>query len=200
MTTTYDEGSLRFTFDDNCVVLKFDEWGFYRNRFSQLASAQIQCSKCDADLKCAACQSSRAAGTKGVDFVCRHESVVWFVEVKDYRQTRTHNLEFLADEVALKVRDSLAALAAAQWNAANNEDREVARQLVDAKAIRVVLHLEQPQPKSSLAPSAITRRVNVSDRLKRLVRNWADPRVKVVTRDQLGGLPWKVNNLPRKKS
>jgi hypothetical protein len=200
MTSTYDEGRLRFTFDGDCVVLKYDEWLFYRTQFGPLADAHMSCSHCEAHLQCAACQAARVAGTKGVDFVCLHQKVVWFVEVKDYRQTRTHNLEFLADEVALKVRDSLAALTAARWQANDEGDRQLARQLLGAKTLRVVLHLEQPLLRSTLAPSANTRRAHVLDRLKRLVKKWADPQPRVIHLELSSGLPWKVANLPRTKS
>lgn len=200
MTTTYTEGGLRFTFDDACVVLKYDEWEFYRRRFVRLADAHMSCSHCETELRCAACQAARVAGTKGVDFVCLHQNVAWFVEVKDYRQTRTHNLEFLADEVALKVRDSLAALAAARWQAREEGDRQLARQLLAADTLRVVLHLEQPNLRRALAPSINTRRAHVLDRLKRLVKNWADTHPRVIHLELLGGLPWKVANLPRTKS
>ena len=74
------------------------------------------------------------------------------MEVKDYRSTRRTKLVDLADEIALKVRDSLAILATASRNASDAEERDLARRALEMPHIRIVLHLEQPSNASKLFP------------------------------------------------
>ena len=131
--TTLTEGNLTFTFDDDCDVGKYDDWSFYRRSFQ-----------------------NAAGGSKGVDFVCASESVAWLIEVKDYRRhPRTNPLD-LSDEIAAKVRDTLAGLATAATNADDVTEKEIAqRALSSERRWKVALHLEQPDEHSRLRPTAI---------------------------------------------
>ena len=99
---TLTEGALRFSFGVSCTVVQYESWAFYQNQFQ------------------------RISGTKAVDFLCINGGQTCLIEVKDYRfHPRTKPIS-LCDEVALKVRDTLAGLAAARVNASiwNNDSQE----------------------------------------------------------------------------
>lgn len=126
--TTLTEGRLTFTFDTGCDVGKYDDWSFYRQNFQ-----------------------SAAGGSKAVDFVCVSKSVAWLIEVKDYRFHPRAKLIDLSDEIAAKVRDTLAGLATAATNADDPNEKEIAQlALSSRRRWRVALHLEQPAQNSRL--------------------------------------------------
>lgn len=131
---------------------------------------------------------------------CRNEVLAiqvgvacWQIEIKDYRATRVGNFRFLADEVALKARDTLAALVAAKLNANNAAERNAAAQALACPRIRIVLHLEQPVPHSILK-SKNTHRTEVLQRLKQLVKS-IDARPQVVDLDSAGDVGWTVTQV-----
>lgn len=125
--TRLQEGKLTFSFEVGDAV-QYDSWAFYRRQFNN------------------AC-----GGTKAVDFICQDKGTTWLIEVKDYREDRRTKLIDLAEEVSLKVRDTLAGLVAAQSNANIDQEKAFAQQAVQ-KRLRVVLHLEQPRTGSKLFP------------------------------------------------
>lgn len=163
------EGRLRFFFPDTSEVTRYDTWTFYRRQF------QNRCGK----------------GNKAVDFICLHENDVWFIEVKDYRVFSRRREEHLVDDVAQKVRDTLAGVAAAVWNANNDGEKHFAQRLFHQKRdARVVLHLEQPGRPSRLRPRPIDK-ANVLDQLRRLLK--AVGRVYVVDQQNIPRkIPWVV--------
>ncbi len=188
------EGRLQFSFPEGWKTSKFDQWSFYRNQFIKLGNAEVNCSSCESVLECASCGAKRLAGTKGVDILAIEvDAACWLIEIKDYRLTRIANLEFLADVVALKARDTLAALAAAKWNANDAEEKTLAGQVLACPKIRIVLHLEQPAPRSSVQ-LVKTRKVNLLQRLKQLVKA-IDPHPKIVDRNHAGTVPWTVTEV-----
>ncbi len=128
--TTITEGLLAFDFPNQWVASKYDDWAFFVNHFQKLQ------------------------GTKAVDIVAIHaDQRLWLIEVKDYRaEPRQKSLE-LAEEVALKARDTLAGLMAAQLRANNAAEADIARRAVRCVDLRVVLHLEQPSKPSRLHPA-----------------------------------------------
>lgn len=130
--TVITEGGLSFHFPVDAIASKYDEWSFYRNQFNQICN-----------------------GSKAVDILYLHNRTLWLIEVKDYRINRRTKPTDLADEIALKVRDTLAGLTAAQVNANDATERQLARQALETTCIRVVLHLEQPQKPSKLFPRFI---------------------------------------------
>ena len=139
--TEIEEGALKFSFPDHCKASKYDDWSFYRNQFQFVAG-----------------------GSKAVDILCLANDTVWLIEVKDYRQHRRSKLIDLDDEVASKVRDTLAGLAAATANANSDDERALARQALAIRRWRVALHLEQPNVKSRLRPQPF----NVADIVSKL--------------------------------
>lgn len=126
------EGALTFTFPADSMASKYDDWSHYRNQFQSV------------------CGSSKA-----VDIVLAEDGVAWLIEVKDFRQhARTKAIE-LPEEIAIKVRDTVAGLVSAKCAANDADEKRCARALVHADTIRVVCHLEQPAKHSKLRPRAI---------------------------------------------
>ena len=117
--THITEGLLRFEFPNDWTASKFDEWRFYRKQFIRIGNAVSTCG---------ACSNQRDAGVKAIDILAIGPgSVCWQIEIKDYRRTKTSNFLFLADEVAIKVRDTLACLAAARLNATESDEKRTAQ-------------------------------------------------------------------------
>jgi hypothetical protein len=165
------DGKLEHRFDDTWVVSKFDEWPFYLTHF------QSQC-----------------AVNKAVDVTARDpRGWLWLVELKDYRvYPRTKSID-LVDEVAIKVRDSLACiLAAAKWHSQHAHLQE-ARDHLTATKLRVVLHVEQPAQHSKLFPR-IYDLANLQQKLKQLLKA-VDPHP-VVMELATGRVPWNVVSVP----
>ena len=158
--TTITEGRLTFTFPDQSTVDKYDDWSFYRNQFN-----------------------SAFGGTKAVDLIYIAGSTTWLIEVKDYRVDRRTKAIDLCEEVAIKVRDTLAGLVAAQSNASQATEKDFAKKAIRARSIRVVLHLEQPRNPSKLFPSVIAP-ANAMLKLKQQLRG-VDAHPKVVSQHSL---------------
>lgn len=160
------------TFNFPADASKYDDWSHYRNQFSRTGQ-----------------------GTKAVDFVFLEAGVVssccWLIEVKDYRlHARTKPID-LADEIAIKVRDTLAGLLSAKWNANDEDERHYAAQLAAASRVRVVCHLEQPVKTSRLRPRAIEPD-KVKQKLKSLIKA-IDPHPLVIDhRETTGRVCWTV--------
>ncbi len=169
--TILPEGKLEHRFPLDWVASQYDRWPFYRDHFK------------------GAC-----GGNKAVDFLAQDpESTLWLIELKDYRvHPRKKQIE-VADEVALKVRDTLAGLvAAAKWPS-HHAHAEQAQRHLDAKRLRVVLHLEQPRSSSKMFPREhdLSR---LQQKLKQLVKV-VDAHPLVVELASAGVLPWAVSSL-----
>lgn len=162
------EGNLTFIFPPRAQASKYDDWSFYRNQFN-----------------------AAFRGSKAVDIVFADSDAAWLIEVKDYRQhTRTKTQE-LGEEVAHKVRDSLAGLAAAAANANDQDEKRLAHKLLQKRRWRVVLHLEQPQQRSALWVNAISP-ANVLMSMKKLLKP-IDAHPHVVDRNNLHrDMSWTV--------
>ena len=102
--TNIMEGDLTFSFSAGCQTSKYDDWSFYRKQFQAVAG------------------QSRA-----VDILCVEGDASWLIEIKDYRQHNRTKPSDIADELAIKVRDTLAGLAAAAKVANEADQRELAR-------------------------------------------------------------------------
>lgn len=173
---TITEGRLTFDFDDTWTVLKYDDTSYHRNQFQ-----------------------SACGGTKAVDIVAfRPKSCAFLVEAKDYCRPasdyRDHPRTKIADlpqEVAEKVRDSLAGLAAARLRANDGVERQVAADFFRCGDMRVVLHLEQPSKHAKLYPRGAVDLADVEQKLKQLLHA-VDPHPRVVDRTSTGNLPWTV--------
>ena len=155
---TISEGQLKFEFPDDWQSSKFDEWRFYLRHFQKVCG-----------------------GTKAIDIVAVEPGVCfWSIEVKDYRQHRRTKTIDIADEIALKVRDSLSGIVAASVNANDADERQIAGEALRCQRLRIVLHLEQPTKHSKLFPRAIDP-AKVQQKLKQLVKA-IDPHPSVLER------------------
>lgn len=164
-----EEGRLTFDFpNDGSDTARYDAWSFYRNQFQRVCG-----------------------GAKAVDFVFVEAARTWLIEVKDYRQgTRTKAAD-LADEVAAKVRDTLAGLAACRCNANDADERGISDRALGRAYLAVVLHLEQPAVPSKLFPR-VADPANLAQKLKQLLKP-VDPRPRVVDRHSLhASMRWTV--------
>ena len=130
--TNITEGDLIFSFPDCCQASKYDDWSFYRKQFQAVAG-----------------------GSKAVDILCVEGDASWLIEIKDYRQHNRTKPSSIADELAIKVRDTLAGLAAAAKVANEADQRKLAGKALATGKWRVVLHLEQPATPSRLRPRPI---------------------------------------------
>lgn len=191
---TITEDNLTFVFPIGWEASKLDRWSFYRNQFQRLSGVLMVCGKegCGNDLRCVACGRAGYIGIKAIDILAIEvASCCWYVEVKDYRQHRRTKTIDLADEIAVKVRDSLAALVAARANANDADERTTAAAALRCPRLRVVLHLEQPAQHSKLFPRAIDP-AKVQQRLKQLVKA-IDPHPLVLEMTRMQGVAWSVN-------
>ena len=173
---TLEVGKLRFTFPDGWTVSQYDDWAFYRRQFQSVCG-----------------------GTKAIDILAvENTTCCWVLEVKDYRENPRTKAIDIADEVAEKVRDTLAGLFAAQLNANDDNEKNLARSAIRAKRLRVVFHLEQPYQHSKLFPRVI-RLADVMQKLKRLIKA-IDPHPQLVQIDSSKHLPWFVTSIGGSKS
>lgn len=164
------EGQLAFHFPEDWQASKLDQWSFYRNQFANVCG-----------------------GAKAIDIlaIAPGRASIWQIEVKDYRQHPRTKVINLADEVAQKVRDSLAALVAAKANANTDHEKELAALALQCSKVRVVLHLEQPAKPSKLFPKSIDS-AKVEQELKRLIKA-IDPHPLVVETGRMRSCQWSVD-------
>lgn len=143
---TIAEQTLKFVFPDGWQAVKWDDTSFYRNHFQGFADS------------------------KSVDIVAfsPSSSELWLIEVKDYRNHRRSKREDIFDEIAKKVRDTLACLCLAK-SKPEIEVHEFAQQAVTKPNIRVVLHMEQIKlPFRQHSP--VVKRDNARLKLKQAVK------------------------------
>ncbi len=171
MPQVITEGQLQFTFPDDTVATQYDEWEFYRKRFN-----------------------SAFGGTKAVDILhVDADKTAWLIEVKDYRVNRRTKPSDLGDEIAIKVRDTLAGMVAARFQANNSAEQQAAKRVLQAQRLKIVLHLEQPQKPSKLFPQVV-KPADIKQRLKTLLKS-VDSHPIVVNQHTLKTtMNWTVGN------
>ena len=163
------EGRLTFDFPDGGPdVAKYDEWSFFRNQFQTVCG-----------------------GVTAVDFIFVETARTWLIEVKDYRHHRRTKVADLAGEVAAKVRDTLAGLAACRCNANDAMEQRIAARALSTRRLGIVLHLEQPVTSSRLLPR-VADPTDLTQKLKQLLKP-IDPHPRVVDRHSLHpSMRWTV--------
>jgi hypothetical protein len=130
-------------------------------------------------------------GIRAVDVLAIDpERTAWFIEIKDYRVHKRTKPTDLAEEVAGKVFDTLAAMLPAKVNGNDADEASAASAVLGAKKLRVVLHLEQPKKHSTLRPRAIDP-ATLMQKLRLLVRP-VDAHAFVSETGRMGSLAWKV--------
>jgi len=167
---TIEEGSLAFDFPDTWHATKYDDWVYYRTHFQ-----------------------SSFGGTKAVDILAlRANHHFYLIEIKDYRiEPRQKDME-LAQEVAEKVRDTLAALFAARIVANKDSEKSFAERSVKATKIVVILHLEQPTKPTRLHPIEDTTKLE--QKLRQLLRA-IDPHPRVTKLTDGNKFGWEVREI-----
>lgn len=168
---TLPVGSLTFGFPDSWEAQQYDAWTFYLRHFQ-------------------GCRPSM----KAVDLLAWDPAAraTWLVEVKDYRRHPRTKAVDLHREVADKVLDTLSALLPAAVQANVPEERDLARKVLGAREVRVLLHLEQPATHSALFPRALDP-ADVQQKLRQVLRP-VDPHCRVAETGRLmGGLAWTVS-------
>jgi hypothetical protein len=164
------EGKLEFTFPDEWEVTKYDAWSYYQNQFKGCC-----------------------CGNKAVDFLAiDRERNLWLIEVKDYREHVRTKTEELWNQVAIKVRDTLAGLYAAKIDKAHVNNPYAGIALTTSK-FKVVLHLEQPVQHSKIFPRKFIS-ANVQNKIKQLIKP-IDAHPKVIESSQMRGVAWSVRSL-----
>lgn len=162
---TIDVDGIAFTFPNDWLLSKYDDWLYYRS------------------------YAGARSGTKAVDLLAIDpDRTAWFIEVKDYRAHRRTKPTELSHEVAQKVHDTLAVVLAARTKASEDDELQMARKVSRAKRLRVVLHLEQPAKHSKLFPRAIDP-ADVKLKLRTLLKP-VDAHPSVVEINDLRGLGW----------
>lgn len=152
---TLDVDGRLFTFVNSIEVTKYDGWDFYLRRFQDL-------------------------GVKAVDVVALSENgVLYLIEVKDYTHPQAEKVPHdLVERVVGKCRDTLAGLAAAQFNA-DGDERRMVRAALRSDRLRVVLHVELPQRVNRLFPGKDKQRADLQDQLRIKTKKMLDPRATV---------------------
>ena len=158
---TLTEGKLSFGFSGVQYAEKYDDWAHYRNQFQS------------------ACGSAKA-----MDFAVIIRSILWLIEAKDYRQYRRTKPVDLPDEIAEKVRDTMAGLFSAKVHAVNPDEKNAAAAALKCNRIRIGVHLEQPKKSSKIFPKAVDP-AKLLQKLKSRV-GFADPHPKVF---DMGSIP-----------
>jgi len=102
------------------------------------------------------------------------------IEVKDYRKNPRTKKNELSLEIADKLRDTIAGVFVASYNANDNDEKEFAKKCLQRDTIKVFLYLLQPEVKSKLFPSKIDV-ANLTKDLKRKIKA-IDPHPKVIGR------------------
>lgn len=154
---TLVEGRLSFVFNDVDFAEKYDDWSHYRNQYNR------------------ACSSSKA-----VDFLVSKNGEIWLIEVKDYRQHQRSKAIDLADEIALKVRDTMAGIVSAKFLATDAGEANASRAALTCARLRVAFHLEQPKQPSRLFPRSVDP-AHIKMKLRQILR-FADPHPEVCDR------------------
>lgn len=163
------EGNLNFQFPTDALVSKYDDWTFYRNQFQKVTGS-----------------------TKAVDIICidKQADATWLIEIKDYRHPDSEKITVskLANAVAIKVRDTLAGLAAAKNTANDLNERNLAKQAINTSSFNVVLHVEMP-PQNKVIKLDL---VNLVMKLKQQIKA-IDAHPKVVNQQNLtAAMCWTV--------
>ena len=170
---TLNEGKLACMFPDKWNVTKYDDWEFYKNQFV-----------------------NSCYGNKAVDFLAYnpHARELWLIELKDYRQFRRTKDDKLSlwEEIAIKARDSLAGLFAAKVAIAHPQQSYAALTL-NAKRLRIVLHLEQPRTHSKLFPRVYDP-ADIQQKLKQTLKP-IDAHPKVIDLNDMGNVPWSAKSI-----
>ena len=165
---TISENRLTFEFSEDFDVIKYDKTHFFQKRFNKISS-----------------------GIKAVDIIAVNNSTTYLIEVKDYTHPGTRSEEVnLVGILIQKVLSTLSALMPMKNNAYSNDEKNIAGKALMANKIVVVLHIEIP-PYTKKIKQSFLKLDNLQIDLKRKIKP-IDPHPKIVSKNKMGSLPWKV--------
>ena len=94
----------------------------------------------------------------------------------------------------MKVRDTLVGLVAARFQSSDRSEQQAAKKVLQAKQLKIVLHLEQPRKPSRLFPQVVDP-ANLQIRLKTLLKT-VDVHPVIVDQHTLNTtMNWTVGNI-----
>ena len=158
---------LSFSFPDSWQVTKYDDWEFYRKHFTKQGDG----------IKAVDLLAILIAIPNGID--------AFLIEAKDYRHPDAVSVlpSKLADDVAKKVRDTLAAMLPARLNAQVEAEQSFANSVLSCRTLTMILHVEQKSDAIDLA--------DLKQKLRGKLRA-IDANPKIVSKLQMQNLAWKV--------
>ncbi len=167
MSKCYKESGLCFEFDDDLKVIKYDEVaGLYRDKV----------------LRC-------FDGLKAVDFICKKQSEMWLLEVKNFSENERTKRIPLADEFIEKVRDTITGIATMCY-ATQGEERKTYQALIGVDQVHLVLHCDFN--KHLNLKEIVTRQRNLQEQLRKKLRI-LDCHLKVTSiENPVNKLPWRT--------
>ena len=173
MSLTADVEGMRLTVPAGWWIWKYDDSAFHQTQFQNFAG-----------------------GSKAVDAVALDPlGTLWLNELKDYRKYPRRKPSSVFDEVASKVRSTLAGLAVARVRADMPEHSQ-ADQALRCSGVRVVLQLAQVGRPHRLFPQAIDP-ADADTQLRRRVKHV--DRKPICATGSLGAhnqmLPWNTVDL-----
>lgn len=158
MPQSYQENRIRFEFPDGWKVLRPEKASYYTRHFQNFAG-----------------------GCKEMDFILFEPAnrVLWLLEVKDYTSNPRTKTQCVFEEIAEKIRDSLALLLAGsvRGDSANGGVRSFMDVCAIPNDIKIALHLEQPSKPSKMFPG-VKIDADATQKLRAKVRA-IDPRARV---------------------
>lgn len=110
----------------------------------------------------------------------------FLIEVKDYRHPEAVKPSGLAEAIASKTMDTLAAMLPAKLLASEAEERIIAANFLKCTSLEVVVHIEQPLKRMPMVDVA-----DIQQKLKQLLRA-VDKKPKIVSVRDMRGLEWRV--------
>jgi hypothetical protein len=137
----FDEGRLRFAFDEQWKVIKWDDHAAHRKSMNALDKS------------------------KAIDFIGIYRNrQAFFIEVKDYRHYERTNPEPLKGVVEAKVRNTVAGLVGAHRREEYKSECSPFLDAVCNKELNLVLWLEAARPEETLNAKS---KIRLSMQLKR---------------------------------
>lgn len=165
------EGDFDYVFPDGWQVKKWDDTSFHKTLFQSFGGS-----------------------SKAVEFVAysdEADSPLWLIECKDFRPNGRNKTIDLCDEIAQKIKSSLAGLVCAR-NSQDSDLKRFARMALKKTDIRCVVHWEHPLRPHRLWPREFMDRSSIRDKLRQRLAV-ADPKAEIGNIAQLNTtMPWKI--------
>lgn len=170
MSSEIEEDNLRFNFEFNAI--KFDDTQYYKKHFQGIKN-----------------------NIQAVDILAVNDSIGYLIEIKDYTYPDTKNLtqNELIETMVSKVVSTLSVILPMKNNASVIEEKEIAKIFSRTEQIRIIFHIEKPPKRRTLKQSTYNfqkMEIALKGKLKPI-----DAHPKVVSKENLKGLPWTVTKI-----